>query len=59
MTGSLLAHVIVPVVSVLALAAWLAMVFYADAHPRWTKPPRSARAGRGGRSPASVAHRRQ
>ena len=38
MTGSLLAHVIVPVVSVLALAAWLAMVFYADAHPHWKKP---------------------
>jgi len=38
MTGSLLAHVIVPVVAVLALAVWLAMVFYADAHPHWKKP---------------------
>jgi hypothetical protein len=59
MTGSLLAHIIIPVVTVLALAAWLAMVFYADAHPHWKKPPRSARTGPGRRPPASAAHRRQ
>jgi hypothetical protein len=59
MTGSLLAHIMIPVVSVLALAAWLAMVFYADAHPRWKKPPRSARTGRGRRPPASAPQRHQ
>jgi hypothetical protein len=52
MTGSLLAHIIIPVVTVLALAAWLAMVFYADAHPRWKKPPRSAHTARGDRPPS-------
>jgi hypothetical protein len=35
MTGSSLVPFIVPVVAALALAAWLAMVFYAEAHPRW------------------------
>jgi len=33
MTGSPLAGVIIPVVTVIVLAAWLARVFYADAHP--------------------------
>jgi hypothetical protein len=33
MTGSPLVGVIVPVVGVIVLAAWLALVFYADAHP--------------------------
>jgi hypothetical protein len=49
----------IPVVSVLALAAWLAMVFYADAHPRWKKPPPSGRTGRGRRPPASAPQRHQ
>ena len=35
MTGSSLVPFIIPVVAALALAAWLAMVFYAEAHPRW------------------------
>lgn len=34
MTGSALAPVIIPVVVIVALAAWLAMVFYADGQPR-------------------------
>jgi hypothetical protein len=33
MTASPLAHIIIPIVAIIALAAWLAMVFYADAHP--------------------------
>jgi hypothetical protein len=33
MTGSALAPIIIPIVVVIALAAWLAMIFYADAHP--------------------------
>jgi hypothetical protein len=35
MTGSFWAPIIIPIVVVLALAAWLALVWYADAHPRW------------------------
>jgi hypothetical protein len=33
MIGSPLAPVVTAIVSVIALAVWLAMVFYADAHP--------------------------
>jgi hypothetical protein len=33
MTGSALAPIIIPIVVVIALAWWLAMIFYADAHP--------------------------
>jgi hypothetical protein len=33
MTGSVLAAVVTPIVAFLALAAWLALVFWADAHP--------------------------
>lgn len=44
MTGSVLAAVIIPIVVVIALAAWLAMVYYADAHPG--RPGRDAVADR-------------
>ena len=37
MTGSSLVPVIVPMVAVLAMAAWLGLVFYAAAHPRWKR----------------------
>ena len=37
MTGSSLAPVIVPIVAVLALFAWLGLVFYAAAHPEWKR----------------------
>ena len=33
MTGSALAPVIIPIVAFGCLAVWIAMVFYADAHP--------------------------
>ncbi len=33
MTGSALVPIIVPIVAVLALAGWLTLVFWADAHP--------------------------
>jgi hypothetical protein len=33
MTGSVLAAVVIPIVTFLALIAWIALVFYADAHP--------------------------
>lgn len=32
MTGSSLLPIILPIVAIVALAAWLAMVFWADAH---------------------------
>jgi hypothetical protein len=33
MTGSSLLPIILPIVAIVALAAWLGMVFWADAHP--------------------------
>jgi hypothetical protein len=33
MTGSSLVPIILPIVAIVALAAWLGMVFWADAHP--------------------------
>ena len=33
MTGSALAPVVIPIVAFLALFLWIAMVFYANAHP--------------------------
>ncbi len=33
MTGSVLAAVVIPVVTFPALIVWIAMVFYANAHP--------------------------
>jgi hypothetical protein len=38
MTGSVLALVVIPIVAALGLAAWLAMVFYADANPLGRRP---------------------
>jgi hypothetical protein len=35
MTGSSLAPIIIPIVAMIALAGWLAMVYYAEAHPGW------------------------
>ncbi len=35
MTGSFRAPIIIPIMVVPALGAWLAMVWYADAHRRW------------------------
>lgn len=33
MTGTDLSAIVTPVVAMISLAVWLAMVFYADAHP--------------------------
>jgi hypothetical protein len=54
MTGSAVAPVVIPVVIIVALAAWLAMVFYADAHP-----PHAGRrtASEPGTAPADIAPR--
>ncbi|MGE5291767.1 MAG: hypothetical protein ACM3ML_32140 [Micromonosporaceae bacterium] len=35
MTGSTLAHIIIPIAVTLALAAWIAVLFYADRYPYW------------------------
>lgn len=35
MTGSLLVLIITPIVALPALGCWLAMIFWADAHPAW------------------------
>jgi hypothetical protein len=35
MTGSALALIVIPIVTTVALAMWLFIVFYADAHPQW------------------------
>jgi hypothetical protein len=35
-TGSSAAHIVIPVVTLVTLAIWIAMVYYADSHP-WYK----------------------
>ena len=35
MTGSSLVPIVVPIVTTLALAVWLGIVFYAAGHPAW------------------------
>ena len=35
MTGSNLAPIVIPIVVMFSLGAWIALVFYADSHPRW------------------------
>lgn len=44
MTGSTSALIIIPIVTVLTLAAWIALVFYADAHPVWRRRQESPEA---------------
>lgn len=37
MTGSPLIPIVAPVVMLICLGFWIALVFYADAHPRWAR----------------------
>jgi hypothetical protein len=37
--GSTAAFIAIPIVSILILVGWLAMLFYADSHPRWQGQP--------------------
>jgi len=37
MTGSALGLIITAVVVLIVLAAWIVLVFYADAHPEWER----------------------
>lgn len=41
MTGSTTGVIVSSIVVVIALAAWIATVFYADAHPAWRRQPPS------------------
>jgi hypothetical protein len=50
MDGSALAVIVIPIVTSISLAAWLIMVFYADGHPGWARPP-----GRRSSGPAAPA----
>jgi hypothetical protein len=70
MTGSSLAPIVVPIVVTIALAVWLAIVFYAAARPEWkahsapSRPrvpgagehPDTRRQARPGRVAATAAH---
>jgi hypothetical protein len=44
MDGTTADCVIIPIVVVIALAAWLVMVYWADSHPVRNQPPASAEA---------------
>jgi hypothetical protein len=57
MTGSPLAPVIIAIVSVISLTLWLAMVFYADAHPGYAES--DAMAEHGSASEISSKHGRE
>jgi hypothetical protein len=35
MTGSFLVPIITPIVALIAMATWLGIVYWADAHPGW------------------------
>jgi hypothetical protein len=53
MTGSNLAAIVIPIVVMFSLGVWIALVFYADSHPRWRQ--RTAAAP----NTAPAAHRPQ
>ena len=56
MTGSNLAPIVIPIVVMLSLGAWIALVFHAASHPRWrqrTAPaPKTAPAAHDSQVPA-------
>jgi hypothetical protein len=39
MDGTVADCILIPIVAMLSLAAGLIMVYWADSHPRWSKPP--------------------
>lgn len=56
MTGSFWVAIVVPIVAFLALAAWLGMVYWADAHPGWKARPAAPGPGlTGAGSPPAAA----
>ena len=61
MTGSNMAAIVIPIVVMLGLAVWIALVFHADSHPRWrqrtTAAPARATASHARKVPARSPHR--
>ena len=59
MTGSNLAAIVIPIVVMLGLGVWIALVFHADSHPRWrlraAPAPATAPAAYGRQEPARSA----
>jgi len=55
MDGSTASLIAIPIVSTLALAAWLILVAYAAAHPRWKHGAAAAAPARQARADAQVA----
>lgn len=53
MVGSPIDAIIIPITMVICLAFPIAMVMYADAHPRWKGPGRPAGRGLPGRTPSA------
>jgi hypothetical protein len=50
MTGSTWDLILIAVVVVIVLAAWIVLVFYADAHPAWRRPEAPAGHGTSGQA---------
>ena len=61
MTGSNLAAIVIPIVVMLGLGIWIALVFHADSHPRWRQraapAPATAPAAHGRQEPALAPRR--
>jgi hypothetical protein len=61
MTGSNLATIVIPIVVMLGLGVWIALVFHADSHPRWRQravaAPDMAPAAYGRQEPAPAPRR--
>ena len=56
MTGSSLVPIVTPIVALIALACWIAAVYWADAHPRWKSSGAAPRADiTGAATPPAVA----
>jgi hypothetical protein len=54
MTGSLLVTIVTPIAALIALACWLAMVYWASAHPGWKSHAAGGELTAGGFRPATV-----
>jgi hypothetical protein len=52
MTGTDLSAIVTPIVAMISLAVWLAMVFYADAHPGVRRQAPAEPSGQAAHAPA-------
>ena len=57
MTGSIWVLIVVPIAAMIALAGWLAMVYYAEAHPEWKAHRVAAEPGSTGTTAYADSHR--